>query len=324
MNVFRIMMLLLGLCLVSPGYGAPKNEAGHAVKKIGILMFSDEARYNQAADAFVDRLRKEGFREPNVRFYTEKADANKGKLSELVKQFSAAKMDLILTLGTSATVALVREIRDVPVVFAVVYDPVQAGIAREWRSSGNNTTGTSSRVQMGKLVERLQQFRRVKRLAVLYTPGEKNSETQLKDLQDIQAGSQMKVIPVPLTRKEEVTQILPEVIRASDAIYLSGSNLVDSQVEMIVQETSKSGVITVTHLEDLVEKGVLLGLCPNPGAMGRHAAEKALRIFRGVEPSSIPIERMKNYDLILNMRTVKRGTFSVPPPFLKTVTRVIE
>ncbi len=313
MKAFKMTaLLLLGLCLAAGTWGAPKKEAGPTAKKIGILMFSDEVRYHQAAEGFADRLRKEGFTEPKVEFLIETADANKGKLAELVKKFSAERMDLIFTLGTSATVAVAREIRDIPVVFAVVYDPIEAGIAREWRSSGNNTTGTSSQISMAKLVEHLQQLARTKRLAVLYTPGEKNSETQLKDLQEIQEQYQIKVIPVPLTRKEEISQILPELIRASDAIYLSGSNLVDSQVATIVQAATRAHVVTVTHLEDLVEKGVLLGFCPNPEEMGRRAAEKAIRILRGAKIPSLPIERMKKYDLIVNMRTARDGGFSFP------------
>jgi putative ABC transport system substrate-binding protein len=65
----------------------------------------------------------------------------------------------------------------------MVYDPVEAGIAKDWEGSGNNTTGTSSKIPMSNLMDCLTDFAPVKRLAVMYTPGEKNSETQLKGRQ---------------------------------------------------------------------------------------------------------------------------------------------
>jgi putative ABC transport system substrate-binding protein len=295
-----------------------------AQRKIGVLMFSEEARYIEAEKGIKDKLREGGFGEPKTTFIVEQADGNKARAAELVQKFAAEKLDLIITLGTSATVAVSREIKDVPIVFSVVYDPVEAGIAKDWKSSGNNTTGASSKISMPRIMESLKNFTQVKRLAVLYTPGEKNSESVLKDLQRIEANYKIKVIPVPLTEIKEVNQLLPEVLRTADAIYVTGSNLVDSQVSVIADMATKAKVITITHLEDLVEKGVLLGVCADAYSMGQLAGEKAVKILKGVKPSSIPIESAKKSDVILNMKTAKKGQFQIPPNLMKMVTRTIE
>jgi putative ABC transport system substrate-binding protein len=298
-------------------------EAG-PVKRIGILSFSEESRYSDAARGVIDQLKTEGFVEPGVKFITENAEANKAKAAELIKLFAGAKLDLIVTLGTSATVPVAREIKDVPIVFSVVYDPVEVGIAKDWKSSGNNTTGASTKIPMSSLLDSLKAFAPVNYLSVLYSPGEKNSEAQLRDLQKIEATYRIKIIPVPITEKMELRQILPEVVRTSDAIYVTGSNLVDSQISMIVEMATKGKVITISHLEDLVEKGVLIGVCTNSYNLGRLAGEKAARILRDAKPSSIPIETLKEFDVILNMKTAKAGGFRIPPEYIKTVKRIIE
>ncbi|HET6462133.1 MAG TPA: ABC transporter substrate-binding protein [Syntrophales bacterium] len=295
-----------------------------AQRKIGVLMFSEEVRYIEALKGNKDKLRKGGFGEPKTTFIVEQAGANKARAAELVQTFVAGKPDLIITLGTSATLAVSREIQDVPIVFSVVYDPVEAGIAKGWKSSGNNTTGSSSKIPMSRLMETLQHFTRVKRLAVLYTTGEKNSESVLKDLQRIEANYKIKVIPVRLTKIEEVNQLLPEVLRTADALYVTGSNLIDSQVSLIADMATKAKVITITHLEDLAEKGVLLGVCADAYSMGQLAGEKAVKILKGGKPSSIPIELAKTSDVILNMKTVQKGQFQIPPNLMKTITRTIE
>jgi putative ABC transport system substrate-binding protein len=174
------------------------------------------------------------------------------------------------------------------------------------------------------LFRSLKNFTQVKRLAVLYTPGEKNSELQLIDLQKIQAHYKIKVIPVRLTKIEEINQLLPEVLRTTEAVYVTGSNLVDSQVAVIADMATKAKVITITHLDDLVEKGVLLGVCADAYSMGQLAGEKAVKILKGVNPSSIPIESAKKSNVILNMKTAKKGPFQIPPDLGKTVTRIIE
>ncbi len=93
-------------------------------------------------------------------------------MAEQVRQLSLAKLDLIFTLGTVPTIAVAKAVKDTPIVFAVVYDPVKAGVAADWASSGNNVTGVSSIVPMSRLMAGLNEFRHVNRMAVLYTFGE--------------------------------------------------------------------------------------------------------------------------------------------------------
>jgi putative ABC transport system substrate-binding protein len=206
----------------------------------------------------------------------------------------------------------------------MVYDPVDAKIAQDWNSSGNNTTGASPRVSMAKLVNTLKQLKPVKKLAVLYTPGEKNSETQLKEIQAVQGETQVKVVPVPLSAKAEVATTMPEVMNSADAVYLSGSSVVGETIGTIVDEAVKAKMVTVSHLEDHVEKGVLLGVTASPKAVGMIAGEKAAKVLKGAKPSSLPIEQLKKFDVILNQKTAKASQVQIPAGFLKATTRVIE
>ncbi|HVO65845.1 MAG TPA: ABC transporter substrate-binding protein [Syntrophales bacterium] len=295
-----------------------------AEKRIGVLLFSEEIRYIDATKGFMDTLKGAGFGQPQTKIITENAGANKAKAAEVVQKFAAARMDLIFTAGTHATIAVTQEIKDVPIVFSVVYDPVEAGIAKSWKSSGNNTTGTSSKTPMSKLMGSLKQFAPIKRLAVLYTPGERNSEAQLKDIQRIQANYGIKIIPVPLTRVEEITQLLPLVISKADALYITGSNLINSQISKIVDMATEAKMVTITHLEDLVERGVLLGVCPSSYLMGRQAGKKAVQIFKGAKPSSIPIEFLQQFNVMINLKTAEAGSFQVPSDFMTTVKRTIK
>lgn len=295
-----------------------------AEKKIGVLIFSEEVRYNESKNGILDQLKKDGFGEPAVKYTIENSEGSKAKAAEVAQKFAKAKMDLIFTIGTSAAIAVAKEIKDVPIVFSMVYDPVESGIALDWKSSGNNTTGASPRISMSKIVNSLKEFAPIKRLAVLYTPGEKNSEIQLKELQGIQADARIKVIPIILNKKEEVAQALAAVAHTADAMYLTGSSIIGETVPVIVDIANKAKVVTITHLDDLVEKGALLGICANSYLVGRLAGKKAIKILMGAKPSSIPIETDKKLDLIINMKTAKAGQFQIPPSFMNKATKTIE
>ncbi len=295
-----------------------------AEKKIGVLMFTEDVRYNESKNGILDELKAAGFGEPAVKFTIENAGGSKAKAAELAQKFAAAKMDLIFAIGTSVAIPAAKAIKGAPIVFSTVYDPVEAGIAENWKSSGNNTTGSTTKFPMSKIVSSLKEFAQVKRLAVLYTPGEKNSELQLKELQGVQDDAHIKVIPIILSKKEETAQALAAVAHTIDAMYLTGSSIIGETVPVIVDIANKAKVVTITHLDDLVEKGALLGVCTNSYLVGRLAGKKAVKILKGAKPSTIPIETDKKLDLLINMKTAKSGQFQIPPEFMKKVTRAIE
>ncbi len=315
------MFVIMATVLVSIGMVA---QNASAEKSIGVIVWDDDKLYTDAKQAIIEQLNAAGFGEPKSKFTIEVASGNKARAAQIAQKFATAKMDMIVSLGTSATVAVLKETRDVPVVFSMVYDPIDSKIAEDWKSSGNNATGTSNKVMMSVLLENLRQLAPVKNLAVLYTPGEKNSEAQLKDMQAAGAQAGMKIIPVPLTSKEEATPLVTDVAGKVEAIFLSGSSIVGDALPAVVEIASKAKVITVTHQAEKVEKGVLLGVSANSFLLGRLAGDKAVKILKGAKPSSIPIEPQKKPDVIVNMKTAKAGQITVPPAFLKSATRVIE
>jgi putative ABC transport system substrate-binding protein len=295
-----------------------------AEKRIGVLIWSEEPHFTDGQKGLMEQLKIDGFGEPAVKYTIENARGSKAKVVEAVQRFAAARLDLIVTLGTSATVAAAKAIKDVPIVFSVVYDPVEAGIARDWKSSGNNTTGSSTKVPVSMIVNTLKELAPVKRLAVIYTPGERNSELQLLELQKLPENSRLRILPVILSGKKEAAQVLSEVARTADAIYLTGSSVVGEAVPTIVALANENKVVTVTHLDDLVAKGALLGVASNSYLLGRLAGRKAVRILKGAKPSSIPIEPERTFEIILNRKSAAAGQFRIPPAFMHKVTKVVE
>jgi len=291
---------------------------------IGLLVFSEDARFVRAAKGIKDTLEGAGMSGPRTRVIEENAEGDKTKAAALAEKFALARMDLVFAVGTQATVAAARRIKDVPLVFAEVYDPVEARIAKAWKSSGNNTTGTPSKGHMPKLIECLRRFAPVRSLAVLYTPGEANSELVLRDLRLVEAELALRVVPVQFAEKGDAVRFLSPALRSVDALYVTGSSVIDRELSSVVVAVTKAKKVSTSHLPDMVERGVLLGLCTNPYLIGRSAGEKALRILQGAKPSSIPLDSPAVMNIILNLRTARAGGFTISPDFMKTVSRTIE
>jgi putative ABC transport system substrate-binding protein len=320
----KIAHISLVITVVAFVFSGVFVHEARAEKKIGVLLWNDEPRYAESNAGIMEQLKKEGFGEPKVSFTVENAGGNKVKAMELARKLAAARYDMVIAVGTSAAVAVAKEVKDVPVIFSMVFDPIDSKIADSWNSSGNNTTGASPRVPMEQLLENLKKLAPIKTLAVLYTPGEKNSEIQLKEVQAASMGLKIKILPVPVSNKEGIAAMLSEVLSRAEAVYLTGSNVVGDSLSTIVNNATRAKVITISHLSDHVEKGVLLGVCADPRAVGRLAGTKAAKVLKGAKPSSLPIEMVSRFEVIVNMKTAKEGKIEVPEAFLKSATQVIQ
>ncbi|HKC12350.1 MAG TPA: ABC transporter substrate-binding protein [Vicinamibacteria bacterium] len=298
--------------------------AASAETRIGVLLWNPQLRYEQCKDGAIEQLRQEGFKEPEVTFVIEQANGNKTTVIELARKFHAAHMNLVIPVGTSAAVAVAAEIKDAPVVFAFVFDPVDSKIAQDWKSSGNNTTGSSSQTSAPTLLSSLKQLAPVKTLAVLYTPGEKNTEAQLKDVEALQGDSQVKVLPVALKSRADVVPEVSVLQGKAEAVLLTGSSIIGDMAAQIVVLANKAKLITATQSEDHLDKGVLLGVTVDPIAVGRLAGKKAAMVLRGAKPASIPIEALKTSDVIVNLKTAKAIGLPVPAAFRRAATRILE
>lgn len=295
-----------------------------AGKKIAILLWTKENHYLESLNGVMDQLRKGGYGEPAVEFITENAEGNKAQAAEIVKKFAAAKPDLYIAIGTTAASIVSRLVQDVPIVFSMVFNPVESEIVNNWKSSGNNVTGASNKVSLAVLVKTLKEAAPVKTLAVLYEPRESNAEAQLKELQAEQNAAQIKVVPVPITSKMDINLIVPEAAATVDAMFIAGSGILGEMVPEIVEIARKKHVITATHLSPRVENGVLIGVCSNPFAVGVMAGERTIKILQGTKPVDIPIGTQANFDILINMKTAKAGNFQIPAAFLKKADRVIQ
>jgi putative ABC transport system substrate-binding protein len=300
------------------------NSEAKAEKTVGVIIFSKENHYAETWKGIMGHLQKEGLTEPKVKYLIENAEGDKVKTSKIVSKFSESKVDMIIALGTTPAVFATRETKNIPIVFSMVYDPVESQIAQGWNSSGNNAAGSSNKFSMSHILKTLNSFASVKRLGVLYQPGEKNSEAQLRELQSEKNNFKINIIPIPVTRKEDVSNILSDAVKLVDALYLAGSSILGETVSTTVDIATKAKVITMSNLEERVEKGVMIGVCADSYKVGQLAGERAAKILKGAKPSSLSIGVVKKTDIIINMKTAQAAQIQVSDAFLKTATKIIK
>jgi putative ABC transport system substrate-binding protein len=137
---------------------------------IAVIKSWDLDSYNNALKGFNEVLEKKGIKPWLLDDYNMQGSEEKGR--EITRQIASKKPDLVLTLGTRATRIAVQDIKDVPVVFSMVLEPVASGLIESMACSGNNLTGASLDIPIKVQFETLKVVvPGLKKIGVLYMKG---------------------------------------------------------------------------------------------------------------------------------------------------------
>lgn len=310
--------LLLGIVLCVPSAWAAEPKVGMIVSdaKAGTL------GYEKVERGLFDVLEKNGIHRSAV--IVKDAEGDKAKASKAARELLDQGVDVLVTLGTMATTAAMRETKEKPIVFSDVYDPISAGIAAGWRSSGNNTTGASNFVEISKVLDRLAGILSIKSAEVLYTPGQKNSELQLAAARLVEKFSSMKVEPVAITSMRDVASLDARwAAKKPDLIFITGSSIVGEHISQVLAAARHRKILTASHLEEAVRDGATLGLIVDHENVGRISGEALVKVLKGSKPADVPIE-FPTPDFVLNLKAARADDFDIPDSLRRWATKTIE
>lgn len=258
------------------------------------------------------------------------AGSDSRQVPHMIADLATLKPDLIYTWGTPVTLGVVgpydstdpRYVRDIPVVFALVAAPVRAKIAPSFASSGRNVTGAVHVVPTDVHMRAMQAYKPFTSVGVLYSTTEQNSRVIVDEVKSICAkmGAQVVAAPFKLDANGRPTgDGVEDMIRQMRAdgvnwLYLLPDTFLGTIYDRVTPTALDLGIPTFAAAERGVrEGGALVGLVSRYYSVGQLAAAKAVEILvHGKAPKDIPIETLKRFSLIINMRVAR--TLQIYPP----------
>src|SRR5262249_27345525 len=321
----RQFITLLGGAAAWP-LAAPAQQ-GEWVRRIGMLMGYPEAQSEFAS--FVQELQKLGWAEGrNLRIDTRWGiPADPDSMHRFARELVALQPDLILSQSTPATAALLQETRIIPIVFAVVADPVGSGFVASLARPGGNVTGfvvTESSLG-GKWLELLREIApRVTRGAAFFNPAmAPYAEYWLDSFKAAAASFAVEAIRAPIHDSSELESIIAAQAREpnSGLFVLPDSFTLAYRIE-IVSLAARYRLPAVYAFRFFTALGGLLSYGNDPNDNFRRAATYADRILKGEKPSELPVQAPVKFQLLNTQTTAGALALAVPPPLLPRADEV--
>lgn len=319
MTVMRFITILI-LC----GAMLCGGSASGAGKTVGVVLTSDAYRYKDSYRAFVKALAARGYDQGSVELVTQTPNPDPISWANSLRKLNAIKPDLIVTFGTSATYSAVQETRDIPIIFADVYGPVEIGISRSLSKTGSNLCGVSSKVPVSTLVKTMMEIRPIKTLGILYNNREAGAMVQLKELKRLAAQLGFAVSEANVPTAAGLDTALSYLAGRADCLFVTESSVVVKSFEKIVRRAGEAKVPVISVMPEAAERGALISLEVNPADQGQLAADYAAKVLSGKRPGDMQILTPRKVELIVNLQAARALDLHVPFRALNAATKVLK
>ena len=233
--------------------------------------------------------------------------------------------DVIFSTGAAATEQLTKMTRTVPIVFAVVPDPVGSGFVDSLSQPGGNATGFMQFEYSlsGKWLELLKQVApSVTRAAVLWEQSVIASIGQFAVIQSVAPSLGMDVRPVSLKVQSEVARTISTFAQPPNG-GLAGAITFRNR-DFIAALAARQKLPAVAPWRSFVKGGGLISYGVDFTDQYRRAAGYVDRIFKGEKPADLPVQAPNKYELVINLKTAKALGLTIPPSVLARADEVIE
>jgi putative ABC transport system substrate-binding protein len=324
----REFITLVGAAVALPL--AARAQESERVRRIAVLVpgTADDAEYQARMVAFLQGLQPLGWSDGrNVRIDIRYAVGDANLTRKNVAELIALAPDVILAPGSTTVGPLLQATRTVPIVFATILDPVGAGFVDSLARPGGNATGFIAFEYglSGKWLELLKQIApSLTRVAILRDPATAAGIGQFAAIQSVAPSFAVELRPVDVREAGEIERAVTAFARSSNGGLIvtaaSGSAIHGSQITTLAARHKLPAVYSDRHY---ATGGGLISYGPDRIDQYRQAAGYVNRILNGEKPADMPVQAPTKYELVINLKTAKTLSLSVPPTLLASANEVI-
>ena len=298
------------------------------VPKVAFLGASTAQQAGHLLKAFKQGLRERGYEEgKNIVIVTRFADGQLERLPALAAELVALRVDVIFAPPTVAVHAARKATQTIPIVFALVADPVGAGFVQSLARPGGNITGLSTiNVELGaKRLELLKEaVPKATHVAVLYSPDDSANVLQLSQTEQAAKALAIRLLPVAVKKPDEFAPAFARMQHeGADALIVMENPVSFTHRDALVALADKFRLPAMYALKEFVDAGGLMSYAASYPEQYRDAAAYVDKILKGAKPGDLPVQQPTRIEMSVNLKTADTQGFKLPQSLLLRADQAI-
>lgn len=260
----------------------------------------------------------------NLRLEVRSGDSSDAR--ELTRELMQAKVDIIVAQGPMVFGARVNA-GNVPIVFNINGDPVEANLVSSLSRPGANLTGVTalSEELAGKRLQLLKEAApHITRVAAIANQAHPGVQTEYKATMAAAQRLGLSLTWVPVHAVADFERACSAIAGdGAEALVAIPDNLINRQAKSIAEFASRRRLPTVSGWAEFAEAGNLLSYGPNQHAYFGHVAVYVDKLLRGARPADLPVEQPTVFELVVNLAAAKSIGLALPRPVMLRADRTV-
>lgn len=322
----KSLILFAGIVAVVSMFSgcSKKNGSSEKTVKIGIAKIVQHVALDDVERGVMDAVKDAGIK---AKYDLQNANGDVNTANQIAVQFKDEKVDVAVGIATPIAIALANTLKETPVVFGTVTDPLGAGLVTTLEHGEKNVTGMSDELPSVQHIKLFKEIAGIKTLGYIYTSNEDNSLSSLELIKKGCAQAGLELVTQSISTSSEVKQAAESIVDRVDGIYLTTDNTVFSALPSLVTVFNKakkpvfSGDVTGAK-----EGGCFMASGFNYYKAGRATGEIVVQILKGANPSEIPVRFMtkpEDSDLLFDLDAAANCGIKIPSEYLSKATYII-
>lgn len=273
--------------------------------KVGIIQMIENGAFNDMREGFIDELAEKGYGEDKVEFVYKCAQGDATNLQTIAQSMADGSYDLVCTIATPPTQAMVNLNSDTPVVFVSVSAPVEAGILTSMEKPDKNATGTSNAIPINEIFEFANKLTPdVKTYGFLYCTSEVNSVTTVENAKEYCDKNNIKYKESVVTNSAEVQQAVQALVGEVDAIFIPNDSVIQASMSLVTEVARESKIPVYGSSATMVDSGAFATIAISDKGIGAESADMAVEILEGKSAEDVPSIVVPASDTVINKKTL--------------------
>lgn len=291
---------------------------------VGIAQIVTHPSLDAIREGTLEGLKANGYTEgDNLAVDVQNPQGDQSTLTSIANTWASAKLGAVVAITTPVAQACAQAVKNAPIIFTGVTDPVKAGLVTSWEKPTDQITGVSDLNPIDKQLALVKQVKPdAKVVGIVYSSSEANSQVQV-DMAKEQAGKEgLTIKTVTIANSSEIQQAAESL--DCDVYFVPTDNTVVSGLEALIQVAEKKKRPIISVDADSVDRGTVAAYALDYKQMGIQTGAMVAKILKGTKPSTLPVETTDQIILTVNPGAATKMGVTLSDALTKQATKVVE
>ncbi len=292
--------------------------------KVAIVQLVENGAFKDMREGFIARMRELGYTEDKMVFEQKDASGDMSNLYTIAQSVVDEKVDLIVTIATPATQAVVNLESDIPVFFISVANPIGAGVITDMQKPDKNATGASNAIPISKNFELAAKLTpEAKDFGLIYCTSQVNSVTTIENAKKYLSENGFTYKEAVVTASSEVYEAaLSLVDQGVDAFFIPNDSVIQDAMEVISQVAKDAKIPVYGSSAVMVNSGAFATISISDPEIGAIVADMVNKHLSGTPVAEIPAVVVDKFTTVINKTTAEAIGVTVPQDVLDSAVVV--